>query len=116
MSFMSWTLPLVVAAFLAACSTQTGSSAQAVSGEPMQRNVPGSGHGAGTLGYSSGATVPGSSIGTGSSVAPPAAASASRCDFLAGADKTLCERDGGNATSGSGSTDRVGPGSTGMGR
>jgi hypothetical protein len=69
------------------------------------------------------APVPGTGLGTPAISPDSAAGSASRCDALSGAQKSACLRDEGSATSGespatsgTGSADRAGPGSTGMGR
>lgn len=62
------------------------------------------------------AATPGTGIGTGTTSAGSAAGKKSRCDALSGTQKNDCLRDEGTATSGAGSADRAGPGSTGMGR
>jgi len=60
--------------------------------------------------------VPGTGIGTGSMPSGPNAGDTSRCDGLSSTQKSDCLRGENSATSGAGSADRVGPGSTGMGR
>jgi hypothetical protein len=62
------------------------------------------------------APVPGTGIGAGSIPSASNAGIVSRCDALSGTQKSDCVRDEGTATSGAGSADRAGPGSTGMGR
>jgi hypothetical protein len=60
--------------------------------------------------------IPGTGIGTGSISPGPNAGDTSRCDGLSSTQKSDCLRGENSATSGAGSADRVGPGSTGMGR
>jgi hypothetical protein len=69
-----------------------------------------------TDGSSAETPVPGTGIGTGSISSGSNAGTASRCEVLSGTQKSDCLRRENSATGGAGSADRVGPGSTGMGR
>ena len=62
------------------------------------------------------APISGSSIGAGSAAPSTSGVSARRCNALSGAEKVRCLREEGVPdTTGTGSMDRAGPGSTGMG-
>jgi hypothetical protein len=70
-----------------------------------------------------GPAIPGTSLGTTGvpnrvNTAPPATEGAMRCNLLSGLEKDRCLRDAPpvSAPTDTGSADRVGPGSTGMGR
>jgi hypothetical protein len=81
-----------------------------------------SGSGSSSSASGAGAPVSGTSIGTGSvpsgaGAAPQSSAgSSSKCEALSGGEKADCLRKEGFSTGGTGSTDRPGAGSTGMGR
>ena len=109
------------AATLSFAQTRPAAPGAVLSTPPNAGTGPSSSIGPGSA--QGGPAIPGTSLGTTGvpnnvNTAPPMTEGATRCNLLSGLEKDRCLRDAPpvSAPTDTGSADRVGPGSTGMGR